>query len=397
MVDANPVFPPELTDRIIDHLHDDNRSLSACSLVHRNWLPSARYHRFDRTIVKVQKLRAFRKFLDGIPAIATVITKLSFETINNSLCTLLPCNDILSTMSKLPYLRHLRFLGVRISDFEIETFSTVDLKLLHGLSMQHIWLSIQSDMMSFIALFSGLRSLHIGPTYASDFDNNITLPPNPHLEELHLTACGKHPPFTKWLKTSRPSLKTISCTITEREQVLQLKDVLALTGETVEHLELVMDSDAQLARLLQGDSLSLEPCVNLRHCHLSFRLREMCVPQCQSLPWICEIITQISSPLIETLTIKIEADNMDNLFALDSECGFRQLSPVQFTQLHALDWDRMAVILSSNKFRSLARVTFVGKGYSDSISTTLASKYPEIERLVVFNTRETGLRRSVWD
>jgi hypothetical protein len=35
---------PELVDRIVDHLHDDEETLRACALVARTWLPTSRFH-----------------------------------------------------------------------------------------------------------------------------------------------------------------------------------------------------------------------------------------------------------------------------------------------------------------------------------------------------------------
>ena len=40
-------IPPELQDRIIDHLHSDNLALATCSLVCKTWLPASRYHFFQ--------------------------------------------------------------------------------------------------------------------------------------------------------------------------------------------------------------------------------------------------------------------------------------------------------------------------------------------------------------
>lgn len=42
------VFPQELFDQVIDHLHDDKDALRQCSLVSRNWLPSSSFHLFER-------------------------------------------------------------------------------------------------------------------------------------------------------------------------------------------------------------------------------------------------------------------------------------------------------------------------------------------------------------
>ncbi|OCH88952.1 hypothetical protein OBBRIDRAFT_733502 [Obba rivulosa] len=44
---ASRALPPELTDKILDYLHDDIASLKACSLACRVWLPSCRYHKFS--------------------------------------------------------------------------------------------------------------------------------------------------------------------------------------------------------------------------------------------------------------------------------------------------------------------------------------------------------------
>lgn len=42
---------PEIWDQIIDHLHDNKPTLSACTLVHRSWTTSARLHLFYRIII----------------------------------------------------------------------------------------------------------------------------------------------------------------------------------------------------------------------------------------------------------------------------------------------------------------------------------------------------------
>lgn len=39
-------IPLDLIEWVIDYLHDDKHALYACSLVHPDWLPTARYHTF---------------------------------------------------------------------------------------------------------------------------------------------------------------------------------------------------------------------------------------------------------------------------------------------------------------------------------------------------------------
>lgn len=41
-------IPPEIVDQIIDYVHDDVKSLTACSLISRDWVPSTRLHLFAK-------------------------------------------------------------------------------------------------------------------------------------------------------------------------------------------------------------------------------------------------------------------------------------------------------------------------------------------------------------
>ncbi|KAI0958762.1 hypothetical protein AcV7_004481 [Taiwanofungus camphoratus] len=58
-----PNLPPELYDRIIDHLHDDRAALAACSLASRAFLQTARYHRFAHTVLDPVSATTFHPLL----------------------------------------------------------------------------------------------------------------------------------------------------------------------------------------------------------------------------------------------------------------------------------------------------------------------------------------------
>lgn len=53
-----PLLPGELTDRIIDHLHDDPATLRALALAARAFLPAARAHRFRAVRIRNPRERA---------------------------------------------------------------------------------------------------------------------------------------------------------------------------------------------------------------------------------------------------------------------------------------------------------------------------------------------------
>ncbi|KAI0708739.1 hypothetical protein C8T65DRAFT_576262, partial [Cerioporus squamosus] len=73
-------LPAEVTDSILDYLHDDRPTLRTCSLVSRSWLPSCRYHLFSEVVVRSADhpltLSSFLEFLPTSPDIASYIRTL---------------------------------------------------------------------------------------------------------------------------------------------------------------------------------------------------------------------------------------------------------------------------------------------------------------------------------
>ena len=114
--------------------------------------------------------------------------------------------------------------------------------------------------------------------------------------------------------------------------------------------------------MFDGSEVSLEDLPNLRACQLEFSLREMFVVGNMSLPWINTLVTQFSSPRLENVTLRIKADNMEDLRALDSECGVRDVSVVHFDDFIILDWERIGGALENAR----ALKSFVVEGRGDA-------------------------------
>ncbi|KAI0342288.1 hypothetical protein BDW22DRAFT_179537 [Trametopsis cervina] len=72
-----PRLPPELCDMIIENLCGDKLSLSACSIVSRSWLRTARQHLFESVLVSRQNqpdaFQSFVAFLKARPELCNVI------------------------------------------------------------------------------------------------------------------------------------------------------------------------------------------------------------------------------------------------------------------------------------------------------------------------------------
>lgn len=67
-------LPQELTDTVTDFLHDDPKSLKACSLVCRGWVSSSHLHLFHKvSVLAVLFVSTFSEFLRDSPVIARSI------------------------------------------------------------------------------------------------------------------------------------------------------------------------------------------------------------------------------------------------------------------------------------------------------------------------------------
>ena len=75
---ALPRLPPELLDEALDHLWDDPKSLKACALACRSWIPTSRLHLFRTVLLSsLETAERFSTLLDSTPAIARCVKKLS--------------------------------------------------------------------------------------------------------------------------------------------------------------------------------------------------------------------------------------------------------------------------------------------------------------------------------
>jgi len=73
-------IPPELSDRVIDFLHDERDALKACSLTCKAWLPASRFQLWNRVVLRYSGDGTdYAEFLKGSPAITSCIVDLTVE------------------------------------------------------------------------------------------------------------------------------------------------------------------------------------------------------------------------------------------------------------------------------------------------------------------------------
>lgn len=76
-----PHLPAELSDHVIDYLHNDYHALAACALTCRQWLPAARYHDFSDITLRARTCKAFAELLTSSPALAAVVHSVELSSV----------------------------------------------------------------------------------------------------------------------------------------------------------------------------------------------------------------------------------------------------------------------------------------------------------------------------
>lgn len=122
-------FPPEITDHIIDHLHDDKQTLSSCCLVNHTWYPAARYHLFSSVCVSITKPTSLLKFHDTLhsnpelrPYIRSLEVKGGEQQYISSSQFVFQLSEIHDIVEILPNLQDLslRYISLRSQDISLD-------------------------------------------------------------------------------------------------------------------------------------------------------------------------------------------------------------------------------------------------------------------------------------
>jgi hypothetical protein len=109
------ILPPELVDRIIDFLHNEPRTLAACSLVARSWTPASRYHRFSSVrLISDEDWAKFDRLIEISPSMVRYVRGAIIDvTSGNSARWLSACTSF-------TLLEHITMSGVISPPWQLE-------------------------------------------------------------------------------------------------------------------------------------------------------------------------------------------------------------------------------------------------------------------------------------
>lgn len=376
---APSAIPPEIFDIIIDFLYDDKRTLSACSLVCSQWLPSTKYHLFSSLRIsddgddtdynhRTQWLRPFAAFLQN-PAttIRPFVKVLQLSPRHGRTgCPRRDCevNELLHLVNLIPNLRSLRLQCLALVDSLDGSISsdinTIVHESLRTLSMARMDLTDRSIEVLFSAL-PAVRSIKTTglyfPSAASKSEDTASesVPFNlPQLRSLVLDVRPPHPNvFELDYLVSHPSqLTTLDVTLYDNAQ--SVSQAIQYFGKFIGNIGIALTrlrldiswlnlEDLEIETLsTMPNAITLAECPNLENLHLKIFMVFMSYPYDTVLQWQYALRLLSQAPrILKHITIGLRTDisttvDDERLTTGLSYLSWRDLDTELFSRLSSL-------------------------------------------------------------
>lgn len=242
-----PTLPGEITDMIIDFLHNDKQALMACSLASRGFLSACRFHLLARIHLNCRdgpRLHQFLSFLALSPVVAPFIRCLDMIEVERSSKDSTEGYDV-QILNCLPKLTSLSIKGsVRdttlspsLAERWCTQITTLSMSDLNSRGFRYI-----DDLVAVLALFTSLEHLTLNDML---WFRQRAHPPHCRLSSaLHtlILQDSFNFQFLEWLLLHDPipQLHTIILTTTYPEESFVISKVLCSLGPSLKHLEFII-------------------------------------------------------------------------------------------------------------------------------------------------------------
>lgn len=255
MIYSPPRIPPELSDRIIDYLHDDARTLSACSLTCRDWLPRARYNRFKKLEVDAISCQGLLRLLSRTPDIGAFVRDLAicyrtFNRVGRSRRTTWDVQTLAALLCKLPYVARLELDTIDVHDCVAHVLQDY-LPNLQALILTRVHVQNMTVLYELFLSFPGLQELqildvflmHVNTNHALDLSRkDRSIPALQALKSLRFESriIGDiiAPTLINWLMSHglQLSIDTFQIPDVRRNEIPVVQTLLRSLGPTLRHL-----------------------------------------------------------------------------------------------------------------------------------------------------------------
>lgn len=312
---AQSGIPPELSDRVIDFLHDDWSALKACSLTCKAWLPTSRFHLWNRVVLRFPGDGPdYAEFLKASPAITSCIVDLTVEfptdrsndTPRATEATWM-AETLIPIFSTLRILRQLMFVG---ADFGEDAFLAKIQPALSTAKVVQLHMCHFSKFSRFVELVwscPSLENLRLDTISFDQVDAYTPRPPSvprPELKFLMIIYCSSvhTPAVADWL-VSEGFCGHVGFLVVLQQHIESpaITRLLPAVGSNLRYLS-VSYALLPAAPDSKDDGADLFPtishCTDLRELNFIFE-------GIGTLAWIPLVVSQISSPHVEEIALGI--------------------------------------------------------------------------------------------
>ncbi|TBU48207.1 hypothetical protein BD309DRAFT_349032 [Dichomitus squalens] len=332
-------LPFELSDYIIDFLHNDAKALKACALTCQAWVPAARFHLFRTIVLKTaNSTTAFRRLLDKSPSLGLYVRELTAEKLADTVAV-----PVTEQPTHEPVQHTLPLAFAHIPSLQTLSLSHLDLKCLvdirglaHAsvstLTLSYCQFTELADVVDLVSSFPRLVSLSMSGLTWKDEERVPAPIATPTLRSLQLGREMESEKLFEWLQAAsfHESLASLSARCASEREADLLGAYLKLAGPSLRSFSLDWSVTGDKTIILP-DNMSLGGCAALEDLTLIFPVHFS-----TSLPWVTSILATLDATALRTVS-----------------CEIRLLGSID-----ALDWDGLIAIFSSEAYRSLRTLKF---------------------------------------
>ncbi|GBE78237.1 hypothetical protein SCP_0111200 [Sparassis crispa] len=330
-----PTVPPELSDYIVDFLHNDYPSLKACCLASRDWLATARYHLFESVTLHNPRLcEAFKQLMERSPTIGSFVQEINISRlIGPGTTTYTGAERHLleqSLSSIFVCLDHVKTLSVAMLDISATIQSgLVNRPSVTELVLQYCTLPAFQDFIQLFHCYPLLESLNLhGVTWKSKSFRPLSRSTSVHLRKLVVGRDVDTTTLLEWMlaESIHGSIESLSICCTSERDAVVVAPLLEILGPQLAHLDLHWNLPA-------AKSIRLPPVLSVERCTSLRELSLYCaVPYDCTLLWLTALLSGLRAAHLEVIVVNLRV--LGNLEAIDWEAAEKILSEI--TSLRSL-------------------------------------------------------------
>lgn len=245
-----PILPHELSDRIIDFLHNDYVTLSAVSLVCRSFLPATRFHRFAHLALVGSRIEGFKKLLDISPALGSFVSELVLDSgLSNASWRRLTAKTVSAMLDRLPGINSLGFRYLKLD--KETTRVVVNVRQLRTLSLVSCILPSPDSLARMLSTLEHLTHLNIEDLSHAEDDAITGGVQPPRIRTLGATGMDTEgtSQICSWILNGEDSraIRSFYTRVRSRAEASAMRDLIETLGDTLTDFQMVVDAEASLA------------------------------------------------------------------------------------------------------------------------------------------------------